>query len=328
MREFPLVSLLIPCYNHEKFLDDNLSSLAGQDYENMELLICDDCSQDGSYAKIRGWEQRLRSRFSRVELLRNDENRGVTKNVNALLALAKGDIIKILASDDAMMPGAVSAAVSCMGQTQADVLIVNGFKVPEDRHFPHFGEGEPVYSTAPNLSGEDLFVRTALNNEIFAPGAFVRREVFLRYGTYDESIPVEDFEFWLRLAKGGAVRFAYLDRPLICYRVSAGSITSQTGNAGLERRRRMFHRAEMDTLRKFAPDLPQAVYAEAVLRRILDERWLAVNAGLSHWDRELCREWTAFAGWDALPWKSRIRYWVRSKKLDIKSKRSIRGETT
>ncbi|MGN0999426.1 MAG: glycosyltransferase family 2 protein [Faecousia sp.] len=321
MREFPLVSLLIPCYNHEKYLDDNLSSLVEQDYENMELLICDDCSPDGSYAKIRGWEERLRSRFSRVELLRNEANCGVTKNINRMLALAEGDIIKILASDDAMMPDAVSAAVACMRETHADVLIVGGFKIPEDRHFPHFGSGEPVYPAAPDLSGEGLFVRTALNNEIFAPGAFVSREVFRRYGTYDESIPVEDFEFWLRLTKDGKVRFSYLDKPLICYRVSAGSITSQTGNAGLERRRRMFHRAEMDTLRKYAPDLPRAVYAEAVLRRILDERYLAVNAGLSAWDRELRREWASFSEWNALPWKSRVRYWERGIKIDIKGRR-------
>lgn len=321
MVELPLVSLLIPCYNHERFLDDSLSSLVGQDYENMELLICDDCSPDGSYAKIRGWEERLRSRFSRVELLRNEVNCGVTKNINRMLALAKGDIIKILASDDAMMPDTVSAAVACMRETHADVLIVNGFKVPEDRHFPHFGDGEAVYAQAPDLSGDGLFVRTALRNDIFAPGAFISREVFRRCGTYDESIPVEDFEFWLRLAKGGEVRFSYLDRPLICYRVSAGSISSQTGNAGLERRRRMFHRAEMDTLRKYASDLPREVYAEAVLRRILDERYLAVNAGLADWNRELRREWSAFPYRNALPWKNRIRYWVRGKKLDIKGKR-------
>lgn len=322
MGEFPLVSLLIPCYNHEEFLDDNLSSLVAQDYEQMELLICDDCSPDGSYAKICAWEQRLRARFSRVEILRNEVNCGVTKNINRMLAMAQGRIIKILASDDAMAPDAVSAAVAHMRRTHADVLIVNGVKVPEDRHYPDFGEGDAVYIQAPDLSAETLFARTALCNEIFAPGAFVAKHVFEQYGVYDESIRVEDFEFWLRLAKDGKVRFSYLDRQMIYYRVNAGSITSQTGNAGLERRRRMFHRAEMDTLKKYASELPEAVYAKAVLRRILDERWLAVNAGLVDWDRELRQEWEAVPYKGALPWKDRVRYLIRSIKLDIKGRKN------
>ena len=56
----PLVSLLIPCYNHELFLDDCLESIIAQDYANIELLICDDCSPDNSYTKILSYEQRLK----------------------------------------------------------------------------------------------------------------------------------------------------------------------------------------------------------------------------------------------------------------------------
>ena len=316
MAEFPLVSLLIPCYNHEEFLDDNLASLVGQDYGNIELLICDDCSPDGSFEKICAWEQRLKSRFSRVEILRNAVNCGVTKNINRMLAMARGRIIKILASDDAMAPGAVSAAVEHMEKSGADVLVVNGIKVPEDRHYPDFGDGDAVYSDTPDLSAESLFVRTALCNEIFAPGVFLRREVFDRYGAYDETIRVEDFEFWLRISKDGTVKFVYLQQPLVYYRINAGSITSQSGNAGLERRRRMFHRAEMDTLAKYAGDLPREVYAKAVLRRILDERWLAVNGGLWGWDRELRESWKAFPDKRALSWKDYLRFCVRSWKMD------------
>lgn len=320
MGEFPLVSLLIPCYNHEEFLDDNLASLVMQDYENIELLICDDCSPDASFAKICAWEERLKARFPRVEILQNSVNCGVTKNVNRMLAMAQGEIIKILASDDAMAPDAVRTAVEHMSKTCADVLVVNGVKVPEDRHFPDFGAGDAVYSDAPDLQADGLFVRTALCNEIFAPGVFVARKVYDQYGVYDESIRVEDFEFWLRLAQSGQVKFQYLDRNLIYYRVSAGSITSQAGNAGLERRRRMFHKAEMDTLKKYASKLPKAVYAKAVLRRILDERWLAVHAGLVDWDRELRQEWEAFSDKGALPWKDRAQYLIRSMKLNLKGK--------
>lgn len=318
MAQLPLVSLLIPCYNHEKFLDDNLESLIQQDYENIELLVCDDCSPDGSFAKICQWEEKLRNRFDRVEILRNEVNCGVTKNVNRMLSMARGEIIKILASDDAMAPDAVSKAVSQMEKISADVLVVNGRKVSEDQHYPHFADGESVYAQAPDLSSDRLFVRTALHNDIFAPGAFIRRDVFARYGMYDESIPVEDFEFWLRLSKDGQVRFHYCHEQLIYYRINAGSITSQSANAGLERRRRMFHGAEMDTLNKYAADLPRQVYAQAVLRRILDERWIAVHAGLWNWDRELREEWKSFPHKNDLPLKQRLIYFLRFHKLERK----------
>ena len=65
MSEQPLVSILMPCYNHENFLPDCLDSILGQTYENIELLICDDCSPDGSWTVIESYEARLRQRFAR-----------------------------------------------------------------------------------------------------------------------------------------------------------------------------------------------------------------------------------------------------------------------
>ena len=63
MSKQPLVSIIIPCYNHENFLDDCLNSILAQTYQNIELLICDDCSPDNSYEKILSYKEELEKRI-------------------------------------------------------------------------------------------------------------------------------------------------------------------------------------------------------------------------------------------------------------------------
>lgn len=319
MNKTPLVSLLVPCYNHERFLDDHLQSVLAQTYENIEILICDDCSRDGSFAKLMEYRPRLQARFSRVEILQNRENTGVSRNLNRLLELAKGDYIKILASDDALAAHAIEKMAAWLEDHPAYGLVVaNGEKIPEDSRFPAFPGSGPVYAEAPDFSQPGFLERTALCCEIFAPGVMLRKAIFDRHGSYDESIPVEDFEYWLRLLAAGDIAFGYLDERLVYYRSSPMSITSMVGNPGLEQRRRRFYRAEMDALKKYQPHLPRDIYARAVLRRMMDERWLAVQAELPQWEQELRQEWKAFPDKKALPLKLAAVYFWRNRKLDWK----------
>lgn len=319
MNKTPLVSLLVPCYNHERFLDDHLQAILAQTYENMEILICDDCSRDGSFAKLMAYQNQLEKRFSRVEILQNPENAGVSRNLNRLLALAKGEYIKILASDDALAPQAIEKMTAWLEAHPAyGIVVVNGEKIPENAHFPEFPGSGPVYMEAPDFSQPGFLERTALCCEIFAPGVMLRKDVFQHHGSYDESIPVEDFEYWLRLLAAGDTEFGYLDEKLIYYRSSETSITSMAGNPGLEQRRRWFYRAEMAALKKYQNHLPREIYAQAVLRRTLDERWLAVRAGLPQWEQVLRQEWKTCPDKKALPGKTAAVYFWRNRKLDLR----------
>ena len=108
MSKQPFVSIIIPCYNHEDFLDDCLASILNQTYQNIEILICDDCSPDNSYEKILSYKEKLENKFNNVVILKNEVNCGVTKNVNRMLKLAKGEFVKTIASDDSMAPNAIS----------------------------------------------------------------------------------------------------------------------------------------------------------------------------------------------------------------------------
>ena len=319
MNSNSLVTIMIPCYNHEAFLGDCLSSILAQDYENVELLICDDCSPDNSYAVITSFEERLKRRFSRVEIMRNDVNCGVTKNINRMLRMAQGVYVKTIASDDAMAPNAISSMVSYLEKNpEVSVVVSNGVKVPEEQHYPEFSSKEKIYVSAPDFSRDGLFERVARCNEISAPAAMVRMSVYREYGLYDETVKVEDYEFWLRILKEGNTRIGFLDKDLLFYRINANSMSSLSGNAGLARRRKIMHQSEIESLNKYCAYFTKEAYAQIVLDRILDERGFAIIHRLPQWEKELREELRSFSKWKDLPAGDRLSYRIRSIKQSLR----------
>lgn len=319
MSKHALVSILIPCYNHEAFLNDCLTSILQQTYQNIEVLICDDCSPDNSYEVIDSFAPALRARFQRVEILRNETNCGVTKNINRMLSLSKGDYIKIIASDDAMTPDAISQmAAYLQAHEDMDVVVSNGVRVLESEQYPNFTSQGKLYESAPDFSPEGFFQRVAHCNPISAPAAMVRMAVYQRYGMYDENVKIEDLEFWLRCLKDGGCRFGFLDADLLYYRINANSMTSATGNTGLMRRRKLFHESEISTFCKYRSYFVPEEYSQIVLLRILQERRIAIANRLWDWEATLFTSWKTFDGWDDLPLKQRMSFLLTSCKLHIK----------
>lgn len=315
----PLVSILIPCYNHEKFLDDCIQSIIAQDYDNIEFLICDDASPDNSFLKIQKYKEKLSARFSNVVIMQNDTNLGVTKNINKMLKLSKGKYIKVLASDDALAVSAIREMEEFLeGNSQVDVVIVNGIKVQEEEHYPAFSHTEKIYDIEPDFSSQGFFERIAHCNSISAPAAMLRRKVFEEYGVYDENIKVEDFEFWLRILKERKIVISFLDRNLIYYRINANSMTSLQENKNLESKRKLFFEAEMQSLYKYREYFEKLDFAEIVLKRILDARSFAISMNLDNFCGELEVMWRQSSLWNDITLKDKISKKVEFFKLSLK----------
>ncbi|MFA6160266.1 MAG: glycosyltransferase [Parcubacteria group bacterium] len=96
----PLVSVVIPFYNHEKFIAKTIQSVLDQTYQNWEMLIVDDCSRDGSWSIIQEWAKK----DSRIKAFRNNENKGLIPNWKFLIDNSKGDYIAFLEGDDVFYP--------------------------------------------------------------------------------------------------------------------------------------------------------------------------------------------------------------------------------
>lgn len=115
-----LISIIIPVYNKEKYLNDCLTSVAIQDYKNIEVIIINDGSTDNSDKIIRKWI----SNDSRFRCL-SQENRGVSYARNIGISNAKGKYIFLLDADDTLERGAISKLVNYAVKTEADIIIGN-----------------------------------------------------------------------------------------------------------------------------------------------------------------------------------------------------------
>lgn len=309
MSERPLVSILIPCYNHENFLDDCLKSLIHQTYENIELLICDDCSPDNSFAKIKSYEKELSARFRNLFIMQNEKNLGVTSNVNRMLSLAKGKYIKTLASDDALSVDAIEKMVAFFEENPTlDVVVSNGIKVLEDEHYPNFTSMGKIYEASPNFDPDGFFERVGRCNEISAPAAMVKKSVYEEFGFYDETIKIEDFEFWLRVLKDGKTKFGFLNCDLVYYRINANSMSSMKSNEKLESRRRLFFNSERETLYKYKEYFEKTAFAEILLQRTFNERCFAIEMGLNSFLAEIEEIWRKSPLWKDIPLKKKISF--------------------
>lgn len=123
-----LISIIIPIYNSRERLVECLESVAVQSYENLEAIIVDDCSTDGSLEVCREYEKKYP--FIRVY---TKENEGVSAARNFGLARARGEFIQFADSDDMLYPEACSVLAACMENDSSDVVICGYFNEKEQK---------------------------------------------------------------------------------------------------------------------------------------------------------------------------------------------------
>lgn len=187
----PLVSVLVPCYNRERYIEEALLSILEQDYPNFELIVVDDGSQDASVEKI----EALRQRFD-FQLIRQ-QNQGVSAALNTALSHARGDYIATPDSDDVMLPGRLSLQATYL-DAHPEVGCVGGKVVYVDEQGQRLKAEKTVairrYSFAELLASA---------HAIGAPVAMYRREAMDRAGGYDPAIRIQDFQMTLKVAHLG-----------------------------------------------------------------------------------------------------------------------------
>ncbi len=119
----PLVSICIPAYNHEKYVQACIESIIAQDYANIELLIIDDGSSDATWAKIQELAPQCEKRFQSFAAKRQ-KNCGAAETCRRLEDMAQGEFCGFIASDDQYLPGAISALIKPMLEDMGIGLVV------------------------------------------------------------------------------------------------------------------------------------------------------------------------------------------------------------
>lgn len=196
----PLVTVVVGSYNHAPYVEECLESVRRQTYRPIQLIIVDDCSTDDSVRVIRRW---METHQSDGQLIVHDANRGVSAVANAALSAATGKYVALLSADDAWAEQKLAQQVDLFEGLPDAVGVLYGGVCNIDEH--GCASPRPPRSHAPD---EDIYrALVRRRNFIVASSTLVRRACFDMVGAYDESLLVEDFDMWLRLAR--VCRFVY-----------------------------------------------------------------------------------------------------------------------
>ena len=199
----PKVSVIIPVYNHGKYIRECVESALAQDYENLEVIVVDDGSTDNTPEILKEFE-------GKIKYIRQ-ENRGAAAAFNHGLRLAEGSLITWLSSDDIFLPNKISHQVRKFQEDPARAMVYTDYI----RIDAGGGELEVVHSHCPP---PERFVREYLTGGfVSAVTMLIRRECLEKIGSFDESLRAyEDYDMVLRLLKH--YRFGYIPIPLMKYR--------------------------------------------------------------------------------------------------------------
>lgn len=205
----PLVSVVIPLYNHQKYIQAAIKSVIDQDYANIELLIIDDGSTDDSAEVARTLISECEARFVRFEL-RSRPNRGLSATINEGIEWSRGEYFSGLASDDVLLPHKTSRLVAEIRNEPQVAGVFSGFQRIDDSG----ACVEEVFSTDDTLSFEDMLY----GERSFAAASQLLRLGLLReIGGYPPNLYIEDWYMWLTLTRRGYF-LKTVREPLVQYR--------------------------------------------------------------------------------------------------------------
>ncbi|GAA0920386.1 glycosyltransferase [Luteibacter anthropi] len=217
-RTDPLVSILIPARNHERFVQRCLDSVLEDAYPAKELVIIDDGSVDGTPARIASWVERHRNALPITFLKR--ENRGVAATLNELASLARGEFLRLGASDDYLLPGGTEKLVRYL-QSHPWKSAVIGDSVVVDRYDNRlYASGMcELHGAEKHVYATDQGIRRAVISRwaIGGPVTLLRRHVPAQVAGWTEDLRIDDWDFFLRLVARDALGFA--DVPVCAYRL-------------------------------------------------------------------------------------------------------------
>ncbi|MCI5741244.1 MAG: glycosyltransferase [Lachnospiraceae bacterium] len=214
----PLVSVCIPAYNNAGYIKDTILSVLGQTYQNIELVVVDDCSTDNTVEVLESIED------DRLKIYKNEKNLGMVGNWNRCLELVTGEYVKLICADDLIEKDAIEKEAKAMYrhpsvnlvESDTKLVDINGKKTGEFHRYPKSGvvDGRKLAKKSLILKN---FYGAPVNN-------LIRRSALEKTGGFDTTFTyILDFDMWLRLSCTGDVYIIH--EPLNSFRIRNDSNT-------------------------------------------------------------------------------------------------------
>jgi len=256
----PLVSILMPAYNHAAYVAAAVESVLSQDHRRIELIVVDDGSRDGTPDILRGLLPACERRCERV-VLECQENRGTCFTVNRLVDLSRGEFCLVLASDDQLAPGALTSLLCPLLDDESVGVTVgeNELMDAAGRRCCWTADRQTTYDVAgavfPTLnayidastgtdrfgSGFGSYAALLCGNHV-ANGCLIRRSALVRCARLTPEAPLEDY--WLHLQLSKVTRYRSVRETTFRYRWHASNTSKAIGRMVAMTRLTLEHEAE------------------------------------------------------------------------------------
>ncbi len=218
----PLVSIIMPAYNHEKYVESSITSIINQTYKNVELIVIDDCSKDKTKEIIKNLQKKYNFMF-----IEHTNNQGISKTLNEGLKLALGEYFCVLASDDQLLPEKIETNIKHFRDNPQHELVFSNINLidTDNQIIQHnYANHSKIQKLLAAQNGKERAAILMEGNCIPVMTVMTKRESLLKIGGFDESSYIEDWDAWIRLARND-MQFGYINKPLVNYRITPGSMS-------------------------------------------------------------------------------------------------------
>lgn len=233
-KTFSLVSIIIPCYNAEKYVESAVRSIMNQTYKNLEIILTDDCSTDGTFAIL----EKFAVEDSRIKLYKNETNLKIVKTLNNMIQLATGKYIARMDADDISLPERIEKQVEFLEKNPGIAFCgTNAFIIDEN--------GKCTGKTSLPITPEDNKFFLQFYSTFFHPTVMIRSEIY-KQNLYDENfLYAEDYELWARMIFEENLKGMNLPEFFFEYRIFKGQSSSIHQKKQISASARIFDKYEI-----------------------------------------------------------------------------------
>lgn len=211
--EKPLVSVLMPNYNCEKYLSEAIESILNQTYKNFEFIILDDCSTDNSWNII----QKYAKKDKRIRAFKNEKNLKIVKTRNKLFSLISNEskYTAIFDSDDISLPQRFEKQVLFLENNSDYGIVGSNLLIIDEKSN---GIGKRSYKPKFNIKDKSILIKSPLAQ----PSVLIRKKALerigLKYSSDSKFDRARDFDMWVKI--GDFSKIKNIQQPLLKYRIS------------------------------------------------------------------------------------------------------------
>lgn len=303
------VSVVIPVYNVCEYVEACLRSVERQDYDNLEVVIVDDCGTDGSMSLVKKlldeWGGRIDAR-----IVSHSKNRGLSAARNTGIRYSTGDFLYFLDADDELLPDSISTLVKEQERTNAEI-VVGDYKVsdPRGKHYPELNASKAC------LRGSHQIIRKYMKGHhvyVMAWNKLIKRQFLFAHGLFFEEKIMHEDDLWSFRCACCCKRMAIVGEITYFYRIRSGSIMESADFLERFNSRLLIIKEMLDYSQAYGLSANRHVHSH-IERQKLMALDLCRDAGL----REKGHELYAFCGKLPQPsrWNLLIWYFFNLKKL-------------